>query len=257
MLNGKLFIHIPKNGGMSIRHGQSKFRERMGPQGLIWPRAPIMKKGYHEPFEAKMRQLGRPNVPYEHARWRDLSRDVQFAYDAFAIVRNPWSRVVSRYTFAVRNNNDWDSVTINGKKTGGRNMTFDEFLDQRHQWIDNVGGCGDATFSWHLAIRGWWNAFDYVCDDKGHLRCKMMRFENYEQDVNQFFGYPKNEPIFIRNVSQGDKAEDGLSIAGRKDYREYYNSEQMQIVADWYKKDIDFFGFDFDTAATKNIWPKI
>ena len=135
MLNGKLFIHIPKNGGMSIRHGQSKFRERMSPQGLIWPRAPIMKKGYHEPFEAKMRQLGRPNVPYEHARWRDLTRDVQFAYDAFAIVRNPWSRVVSRYTFAVRNNNDWDSVTIKGKKTGGRNMTFDEFLDQRHQWF--------------------------------------------------------------------------------------------------------------------------
>jgi hypothetical protein len=26
----------------------------------------------------------------------------------------------------------------------------------------------------------------------------------------------------------------------------------MQIVADWYQKDIDFFGFDFDTAATRN-----
>ena len=28
----------------------------------------------------------------------------------------------------------------------------------------------------------------------------------------------------------------------------------MQRVAKWYKKDIDYWDFDFDTGARKNIW---
>ena len=31
-------------------------------------------------------------------------------------------------------------------------------------------------------------------------------------------------------------------------------AEEYDIVADWYKEDIDFFGFSFDGGATKNIW---
>lgn len=39
-------------------------------------------------------------------------------------------------------------------------------------------------------------------------------------------------------------------------YQDIYTKETIQIVADWYKEDIDFFGFDFDGAATKNTWSK-
>lgn len=28
----------------------------------------------------------------------------------------------------------------------------------------------------------------------------------------------------------------------------------IQIVADWYQKDIDYWGFDFDSSATKNYY---
>lgn len=250
MFGRKLFIHIPKNGGMSIRHRESKF---VAAGNIMWPTARIMKNGYHQLFENRMKKLGRPNKPYEHARWIDVHKDITMLHNAFAIVRNPWSRVVSRYTFAIRNDNAWDDVVINGKKTGGKNMTFDEFLDQRFQYIDEACGV-NSDFSWHLAIRGWWNAFDYVSDEKGRVRCDIMRFEKYESDVNRYFGYPEKQPIFIRNVSQGVKADDGLSIAGRRDYKDFYNDKQIQIVADWYKKDIDQWGFDFDTAATKNVW---
>jgi len=37
-------------------------------------------------------------------------------------------------------------------------------------------------------------------------------------------------------------------------YKDLYTPETKQIIGDWYKEDIDFFGFDFDTGATKNIW---
>ena len=249
MITGKkLFIHIPKNGGMSIRHPQSKFQNH-----IVWPNRNAMTPEYQSLFEKKMRSMGRPNQPYEHARWRDLSRDLTMWHDAFAIVRNPWSRVVSRYTFAVRNDNDWDSVVVNGKKTGGRNMTFDEFLEQRFQYDEKIG-CGmNDDFTWHLAIRGWWNAYDYVSDNRGKVRCDIMRFEHYAQDVNRYFNFAET-PIDIRNVSQGKKSEDMKSIANRKDYKDFYNEKQIGIVADWYKKDIEYWGFDFDTAATKNYW---
>lgn len=249
MFGKKLFIHIPKNGGMSIRHPQSKFRDR-----VIWPREPIVGNNdqYHEEFQRKMRKMGRPNKPYEHARWRDVSKDVRLMHDAFAIVRNPWSRVVSRYTFAVRNDNAWDNVKVNGVTTGGRDMTFDEFLEQRFQYDEN--GCGlNNSFTWHLAIRGWWNAFDYVSDAKGKVKCDIMRFEHYDEDVNRYFNFSV-APVERRNVSNGDKQDDMVTVLNEKNYKTFYNDRTIQIVADWYQKDIDQWGFDFDTSAQKNFF---
>ena len=37
-------------------------------------------------------------------------------------------------------------------------------------------------------------------------------------------------------------------------YKDLYNEKTIQIVADWYKDDIETWGFDFDTGATKNYW---
>jgi len=39
-----------------------------------------------------------------------------------------------------------------------------------------------------------------------------------------------------------------------QNYKDLYTKETIQIVADWYQKDIEYWGFDFDTSATKNYW---
>ncbi len=39
-------------------------------------------------------------------------------------------------------------------------------------------------------------------------------------------------------------------------YRDIYTPETIQIVADWYSDDINYFGFDFGTAATRNYYYK-
>ena len=36
--------------------------------------------------------------------------------------------------------------------------------------------------------------------------------------------------------------------------KDYYTEKTIQIVADWYQKDIDYWGFDFDSSATKNYY---
>ena len=37
-------------------------------------------------------------------------------------------------------------------------------------------------------------------------------------------------------------------------YQDMYTDKTIQIIADWYKDDIDYWGFDFDTGAQKNYW---
>lgn len=157
----------------------------------------------------------------EHARWRDWREDLQNEYKAFAIVRNPWSRTVSRYTFALH---------VEGDRSG--NQSFREFLDERHVY-------GERPYYWHRAIRGWYPQIDYVIDEFGKLRCDVLRFAT--DDVARYFELSK--ALKIRNISNIDG----------KDYRDFYSTEEHDIVADWYQKDIDYFGFTFDGDATRNI----
>jgi hypothetical protein len=46
-----------------------------------------------------------------------------------------------------------------------------------------------------------------------------------------------------RNVAESDYS-----------YKDLYTDKTIQIIADWYKKDIDHWGYDFDSSATKNYW---
>ena len=39
-------------------------------------------------------------------------------------------------------------------------------------------------------------------------------------------------------------------------YQDIYNDKTIQIIADWYKVDIDYWGFDFDSSAQKNYWKR-
>ncbi len=164
---------------------------------------------------------------YEHARWRDWRADLREDYTAFAIVRNPWARTASRYTFAVKIGDS------SGKKT------FREFLQERHKY-------GDRPFYWHRAVRGWYPQVDYVTDLDGELRCDVLRLEHLPHDLEQYTG--------VTYYKRHNVSDTGRKMLGIKDYRELYGPEEFDIVADWYEEDIDYFGFSFDGAATKHIW---
>lgn len=169
----------------------------------------------------------------EHARWRDIKPAVRNLYQAFAVARNPWDRVVSRYFFAKK------VIEVEKKEPIGKHRidSFESFLEERFEW-------GGKDYYWHRAIRGWFPAVDHVCDVDGNLKCDMMRFENLNDDLCAYFGV--NEMSRARNVTDLNKGT----------YQDIYNDKTIQIVADWYKDDIDFFGYDFDTGAQKNYWRK-
>ena len=178
---------------------------------------------------------------YEHARWRDWKQDLKETHQAVAIVRNPWDRVCSRYMFAKKVMEYEGTQPENYADTS----SFEAFLEERHKW-------GGVEYMWHRAIRGWYPAFDHVSDEEGNNRCHILRFENYNEDVKSYFGLLSNPNP--RNVTRvpNDKGKTGYGTS----YRDIYNDKTIQIIADWYKKDIDYWGFDFDTGATRNYWSK-
>ena len=130
------FIHIPKNAGMTVRRNEE-----------LWSRIEVVVPKFHKSKEytdallATMKASG-DHHGYEHARWRDLSNSVKNGnYKFFAIVRNPWSRVVSRFNFA-------RMAIEQGKspKSYCSCNNFEEFLEERFIW-------GNKEFYWHRAIR--------------------------------------------------------------------------------------------------------
>jgi len=219
----KLFVHIPKSAGMTIRRS-----------ALLKGRILVASNGHHvspqytTAVQNTMASHGDARG-FEHARWRDWRKDLRDTHTAFAVIRNPWDRVASRYWFAKK--------VIEREKNAPKDYadisSFEAFLDERHKW-------GGKKYFWHRAVRGWFPAFDHVSYD-GHIRCDIIRFESLNADLCRYFEFDKMTGP--RNVTHQTNPVP---------YQSVYTEKTRQIVADWYQKDIDTWGYSFDSGPTRN-----
>lgn len=223
------FIHIPKNAGVAIRHSP-----------LLRGRVVGAEPGFHitrvyaKNLKKVMAAAGEHHG-YHHARYRDIRPSVLAKLKPVAIVRNPWARVYSRYKFAER------AILTGTAKPDYVPDTFEGFLEERHEY-------GNKDLYWHRAIRGWFPQLDYVVNDEGNIAVDLLRQENLGEEAMQYFGL--DAPIARKNSSEKNSKSPS--------YKNAYNTKTTQIVADWYHKDIEAFGFDFDTMASKNtVYSKI
>jgi len=221
----RIFIHIPKNAGMTIRHS-NYLKNRIFVCSGYYHKSSKYTQELHDQMRRTNDHPGE-----EHCPWRFLRKDIQENNTAFAIIRNPWDRVVSRYFFAKK-------VIEVEKKVPSSYCdisSFESFLEERHKW-------GDVPYMWHRAVRGWKPASFHVTDEAGNLKCDMLSFENYNSDVCDYFG--------LKNMTRARN----VTALNKLPYTEIYNKKTEQIVADWYKDDIDRFGYDFRSGPTKNTW---
>lgn len=216
-----IFIHIPKNAGVSIRKSPELAGRLISAEPYF-----LKSRAYVRQVRATMRAAGEHHG-LQHARWRDIHPSVSSRLQAVAVVRNPWARTYSRWRFA-------QLAAEQGKlNTGTAAASLEEFLEERHIY-------GGREFYWHRAIHGWHPQIDYVTDEAGNLRADVLRFEELETEALRYFDL--SVPVRKRNRT---------SRVGT-DYREAYTKTSINIVAEWYRADIEAFGFDFDTAATRN-----
>ena len=224
----QIFIHIPKNGGMTLYNANKPiFNNR-----LIWANKDLLNKKHVRAARLSKNWTG--DMRFSHARWRDYNQSVTNKHQAFAFIRNPWSRVISRYTYALKKRK---------AKHWRYGRSLEGFLEERHE--DEK-----IPFYWYRAIRGWDQQLDHITSESGELKCDILRFEHYSEDTVKYLNLQSPLPAY--NVSNGNNLNG--TVVNKKDYKEFYNDTTREIVAQWYKPDIDFFGFTFGGGATKNIW---
>lgn len=171
-INGVVFIHIPKNAGISITRWFAKhFKIKPTQTGYIHPETSMIK------------------IPFD---------------ETFAVVRNPWDRTVSLWSF-------WN-------KMNRMDISFDEFVRNIHTYKFHEG----AWFTLDQSQKTW------IPDGVTYL----LKFETLEEDfklIQEKFGC--FEPLEHENTSEHDE------------YEKYYTQETWDIVAEVFKDDIEEFGY--------------
>jgi hypothetical protein len=216
-----IFIHIQKTGGVSISNLLRRYSPTTTPgRGLR-----------HISARRALKQVENPDD-----------------YFKFAFVRNPWDRLVSWYTMideARKGVADGTAEPMTRRLIKKNNLfkyvlrcgpTFDEFVINctEKQWMGN--GYYSFTF----------NQLRYLTDKNGEVLVNYIgRFENLAQDISHVFDKLGLE------ASQLEIPHENRSAHSH--YSEMYTPETREIVRKRFRRDIEFFGYEFETAPRQVV----
>ena len=208
-----IFIHVPKVAGKSIHHSI------MGKIGIEYANKKGGNLGGHIPA-----------VFYED----NFSLEFK-SFFKFAFVRNPWDRICSAFHYihsaprvaSHRGPRDhpgaYEDVAARFSKE-----EFSSFIKEGliHYWILP-----------HFRPQTYW-----ILNDEGESSLDFTgKYESLTSDFDSVckkIGVGKCELTY---VGAGDSRTNG-----KLPYQEYYDQEMIDIVAKFYKSDIDLFDYDFE-----------
>jgi hypothetical protein len=154
-------------------------------------------------------------------------------YFKFAFVRNPWDRLYSAYRYL--KSGGWNEKD---KKWAEQNLNqFDSFGSFVKQWLTK------ENIKKH---RHFWPQYLFVCDNKKRIIIDYLAyFETIEDDFDRLCGLLKIEAALGRhNANPGN------------DYRDAYDAESRNLVAEVYSTDIELFGYDFNGIKQRTLIKK-
>ena len=214
-----IFVHIPKTGGMSTLNSLSCFE-------LI----------YHKNIEHDIKKIKNKKKNPED-------------YLSFTIIRNPWDRMVSNYFFhKQRIHNDTTLHELLFKpnekeklKTWIKKHNDEDELWKNHEFKDWLKLFDEKESAKSLSI--YHDTIKTTYMDLIGINGKIsvdyiINLHNFKKEINLIkilSGKPFNNPKHVHK-----------NKSDHKDYREYYDSESIELVANLFKKDIELFNFKFD-----------
>ena len=167
--------------------------------------------------------------PPGHYKWSTHPHFGVPGYTSFAVVRNPWDRVVSCYEYARMEESYWHSTT--GKGRDGKHPDYDLLKDMTFkECVDLL-----ATGRHRLKSGHWAPQYEYVANDNKIMVDKIIKYETMETDLNEFLATCNVPPAKLPVINE----------SSRRDYRSYYDDETIQIVGNVYKEDIEMFTYKF------------
>jgi chondroitin 4-sulfotransferase 11 len=146
----------------------------------------------------------------------------------FAVVRNPWDRLVSCFSEKIRADGDEENFQNGVSKIllpfGGfhAGMSFSEFVRRA------------ASIPDRKAEPHWRSQFTFLVGRGGAIVVdRIIRFENLGSDLADVLG-----------TSESDRLPH-LLRSQRGEYRNYYDQYTRELVAKRWKRDIELFGYQF------------
>ena len=189
-----VFMHIPKTGGASI--GQLCVSIGIG----------IIGHNLRNPNYISLAQYRRshPNI------------------FSFAIVRNPWDRLVSAYHFLYKGGlNAFDREDADRYVSHFRG--FNEFVS---------GAFKDDAILTQLHFRP---QYEWISDENGVIADYVGRFEELQHHVSAYLALAGLPDYKLQHVNK----------ATHKHYKQYYSQESIDIVGDVYSRDIELFDYKY------------
>lgn len=193
-----LFVHIPKCAGISVC--KALFGN--------------MAAGHHP-----LRKYSLIFSPEEFHR-----------YFKFTVVRNPWDRLLSAWTFLKAGGFD-EHDRLWAEKNLGPYPDFESFV---MNWVTPK----NIRKKNHFQLQSY-----YVCHPDGCLGV-------------DFVAYLENLPEDFKIIASRLGVDTTLSQSNRSrhaDYRDAYTEEMKELVAEVYRKDIDLFGYTFDNSSLNEV----
>ena len=147
-------------------------------------------------------------------------------YYKFTFVRNPWNRILSLYSFWLNQTPSsiyyqWDYEQVDFIKS--ENISFRDFV--------KLAASNDTVFHKKPHLNPYIGHFIKHPSSLDFIG----KLENFQEDFNvvcERIGIPKQQPRWVNKSKH-------------KHYTEYYDDETIQIIAEKYAKDIEYFGYEF------------
>ncbi len=211
-----IFLRTEKTAGTSL---EAAFEKVLGEGDFMahlrrpaWARfSPV----HHGALKRKIPDLFglHPHASARQAR-RVLGRKVFDGYFKFAVERNPWDRQVSLYFHRA-----W--------KTRRKSLDFDR--DLRSFWYRN---------SEYVRLRNW----SIYAIGGTVVADRVLRYEYLDDDLKQLAA-----DLNIKGL--GPLPRKRRYTAPRPHYSRYYSPQTRELVARWYAREIDAFGYRFEHQA--------
>ncbi len=197
-----IFVHIPKCGGSSL-------------ENIIWPEqrdTSNLWMGFISKYQNKYQTGGLQHLLATQIR-QEVGEGIFNQYFKFTIIRNPWDKMVSQYSYMKHRPDLREFIGMN------ENDSFKTYLKLIKKKV-------------HVQ---WEPQYKFVLNDNGDVIVDYIgRLENFDYHASQILAQLKI------------KAEiPHVNASSHRHYSAYYDEEAMDTVVDLYGEDIRIFGYSF------------
>lgn len=204
-----IFFHLPKNAGVSVSRILIKQENPLKMKRIssfLFRKFFKTKDNFYLSLKDKKLNFFSSHSPCYKIQ-KIIDENTFSKFFKFAVIRNPWDRMVSRYFYSKKIDSSF------------KDLSFKEFLNF------------DLKNNMHVI-----DQFKFCTDVNNHFCLDLvLKFENLNEDFNNISLKFFNKKNMLLHLNKSE----------HKNYRDYYDNEAKDKIYKYCKKDIEFFKYEF------------